>query len=139
MDRDELAEYFHMIANGKLQTHIVTQDSYMTAILDIDPINVGHVLILPKAKKQEFLELNDDELLSLTSMVKEISGAINEIYSPQGISLMQNGGANSELNYFHFHVFPRFEGDDFDWVSNGVREYSLKGHLKKFIEYFNKA
>lgn len=136
MNRDELADYFHMIANGKLETNIVLQDSFMTAILDIDPINVGHVLILPKTKKQEFLELDDNELLSLTSMVRKVSKAINEIYSPQGISLMQNGGANSELNYFHFHVFPRFEGDGFNWISNEVKKGSLKTHLEKFKKYF---
>ncbi len=49
---------------------------------------------------------------------------------------MQNGGMNSELNYFHFHIFPRFEGDDFDWISNGVEKYCLEEHKDKFINYF---
>ncbi len=138
MNKEELADYFHMIANGKAETNIVFQDDYMTAILDIDPINVGHVLILPKAKKQEFLQLDENELLSLTSMIKKVSQAINEIYSPEGISMMQNGGENSELNYFHFHVFPRFEGDDFNWISNGVENYSLEEHLQKFLQYFDR-
>ncbi len=57
MNREELAEYFFKIANGKIDSNIVFQDKYMTAILDIDPINKGHVLVLPKTKKQEFTEL----------------------------------------------------------------------------------
>lgn len=133
MNKKELASYFNDIANNRIKSEVVLEDKQMTCILDVDPINKGHILILPKRKLQEFTELNEIELLSLCEMIKKLSESLERAYRPTGISIMQNGGKNSELNYFHFHVFPRFEDDDFQWKSREVLNYSLDEHREIIV------
>lgn len=45
-----------------------------------------------------------------------LSTAINALYRPDGISIMQNGGYFNEVNHYHMHVFARYKNDGFTWI-----------------------
>lgn len=45
-----------------------------------------------------------------------LSMALKECYSPDGISIMQNGGYFHDANHYHMHVFPRYKNDGFGWT-----------------------
>lgn len=97
-------------------TNTVYEDHYITCILDIAPFNEGHVLILPKQHIVEFIELDQHRVNSIFNAVRIVSKAINAIYKPDGITVIQNGGIFNDLGHFHMHVFPRYKGDGFGWV-----------------------
>lgn len=82
------------------------------AFMDMEPINEGHVLLVPK---QHYLDA--DELLAHLMIVsKNIVKALKEIYCPNGYSIMQNGGEFNDVGHYHMHIFPRYEGDGFGWT-----------------------
>lgn len=112
---------FCKIMQARLPAHIIFENSEVTCFLDHDPINAGHCLIVPK-KHLTALELCSKELrLAIMDAAALMSQALKRVYSPDGISIMQNGGFFDEIGHLHLHVFPRYKDDGFGWkVSSNV-------------------
>lgn len=104
------------LANKLIPCNIVFEDENISCFLDIDPINKGHVLIVPKRHYVELVDVDGDTCNSISVASKIIYEAINEIYKPDGISIMQNGGIFNDVGHYHIHVFPRYKGDGFGWT-----------------------
>ena len=103
------------LANGKLPVHTIFEDKLIRCILDIDPFNEGHTLILPKRHVKELTGLTHEETLAVVDAAKYISEKLNICLKPDGITINQNGGKFSDLTHFHMHVIPRYENDGFTW------------------------
>ncbi len=104
------------LANQLLETNVVFEDELITCILDIDPLNEGHTLILPKRHYKDLEEIDESTIRSIMNASVIISKALKGIYQPDGISIIQNGGIFNDLEHYHMHVFPRFKDDGFGWV-----------------------
>lgn len=104
------------LANGMVPTHVIYEDERITCILDIAPLNEGHILILPKIHVLDLDEIDELTAASIMKMSGQLSKTLKEIYQPDGITIIQNGGKFNDLSHYHMHVFPRFEGDGFAWV-----------------------
>ena len=69
--------------------------------MDMEPINEGHILLVPK---EHYLDV--DEILShLMIISKKIVSVLKEIYRPNGYSIMQNGGEFNDVGHYHLHIF----------------------------------
>jgi diadenosine tetraphosphate (Ap4A) HIT family hydrolase len=101
------------------ETNVVFEDEYITCILDIDPLNEGHTLILPKIHYKELEEINEPTMKAINKASVMISRALKAIYNPDGITIMQNGGIFNDLGHYHMHVFPRYKDDGFGWIEPG--------------------
>ena len=42
-----------------------------------------------------------------------LSNVVKAAFNPDGITIIQNGGEFNDLDHYHMHVIPRFEGQDF--------------------------
>lgn len=105
------------LANQFIDTHVVYEDEWVTCILDIDPLNEGHTLILPKQHVLDLEELeHQPTLMAIMNASVRISKALKALYNPDGITIMQNGGTFNDLEHYHMHVFPRFKDDGFGWI-----------------------
>ncbi|CAM5223054.1 Diadenosine tetraphosphate (Ap4A) HIT family hydrolase OS=Ureibacillus acetophenoni OX=614649 GN=SAMN05877842_11796 PE=4 SV=1 [Ureibacillus acetophenoni] len=107
---------FCEIIAKKEKSYTIYENNYVIAILDIDPINNGHVLVIPKKHYEEFTEVDQDTLSNVIFVAQKIARVIEEILQPDGITVMQNNGVFKDVNHYHMHVFPRFENDGFGWV-----------------------
>ncbi|WP_100405590.1 HIT family protein [Bacillus solitudinis] len=101
------------LANKKLPTNIVYEDNYVTCLLDHDPFNEGHTLILPKHHFVDVDELDNETANAIMSACILISKALKQLYKPDGITVTQNGGIFNELTHYHMHVVPRYEEQSF--------------------------
>lgn len=97
-------------------TDIVYEDELVYAFMDMEPINEGHVLLVPKEHYLDADEIPDEVLSHLMLVSKKIIGAIKRIYKCDGYSIMQNGGKFNDVGHYHMHIFPRYEGDGFGWT-----------------------
>lgn len=104
------------LANHMEETNVVFEDEYITCILDIDPLNEGHTLILPKIHYKELEEIDESTMKAITKASIMIARALKAIYNPDGITIMQNGGIFNDLGHYHMHVFPRYKDDGFGWI-----------------------
>lgn len=100
----------------KLEPIVVYEDDVVMAFMDIDPINEGHVLLIPKKHYLDVDEMPDEILTHLIIISKKIVAALKEIYLPDGYSILQNGGIFNDVGHYHLHIFPRYKGDKFGWT-----------------------
>ncbi len=82
------------------------------AFLDIRPLNLGHVLVIPKAHYVDVFDIPANEFSNIYKVAKTISGAIKKASNSDGISIIQQNGkaAGQDIFHLHVHVVPRFEG-----------------------------
>ena len=114
------------IADKKLETNIVYEDEMVMAFLDCDPINEGHVLLIPKKHYLDVDEIPEQILIHLMIISQKIVKAIKSSYHPNGYSIMQNGGEFNDVGHYHLHVFPRYKNDGFGWTFSDEKYDSSK-------------
>lgn len=100
----------------RLNPIIVYEDELVLAFMDTDPINEGHILLIPKEHCIDVDEIPDEVLTNLMLISKRIVTALKDIYKPDGYSIMQNGGEINDIGHYHLHIFPRYKGDGFGWT-----------------------
>ncbi|WP_299095114.1 HIT family protein [uncultured Metabacillus sp.] len=101
------------LANKFVPVNVVYENDFICCILDHDPFNEGHVMILPKKHFEDVDELDADTANYIIQASRLISKAIKTLYKPDGITICQNGGIFSELSHFHMHVVPRYKHQSF--------------------------
>lgn len=108
---------FTRILSGAIPASFVYRDEKVAAFMDIQPINAGHVLVIPITPVEYFCELDNETCGHLFQVAKRISKAIRDSVIPcEGINLFLADGesAGQEIAHVHLHVFPRFKGDGFE-------------------------
>ncbi len=116
-----------------LVTDIIYEDEQVLAFMDMEPINEGHVLLIPKEHYLDVDEMPDEVLSHLMVVSKKIVAALKEVYRPEGYTVMQNGGAFNDVGHYHLHIFPRYANDGFGWTY-GEEEKSVNTEIAMRIK-----
>jgi len=105
---------FCKILSGDISAAKIYEDDKVFAFLDINPVNAGHTLVVPKDHYIVLPQLPDDLATHLIKVVKYLSGAIFEMTGAHGINIYQNNGAaaGQEVPHVHFHIIPRRQDDN---------------------------
>ncbi len=89
-----------------------TQHGY--AVLNTNPYNGGHVLIVPYKQVPDFDDLTDEENIDLIKLMQRVKRALKETMNPDGFNIGVNlgrlAGAGIE-EHLHIHIVPRWSGD----------------------------
>jgi histidine triad (HIT) family protein len=94
---------FSKIINREIPGHIVAEDDRFIAILDISPLVMGHVLVIPKAEKDYIFDLEDDVLGGLTLFAKKVAKGIKATVPCKRIGVAVIG---LEVPHVHIHLVP---------------------------------
>ncbi|MGY3778947.1 HIT family protein [Isobaculum melis] len=98
---------------------LVETENYFV-VLDTDPIQVGHLLIISKKHYKNMIEIPEHELLELIKLEKKIMTIFEEKFNVLGVSIIQNNGKVMETGtHFHAHLIPRYSHDNF-WDNQKV-------------------
>lgn len=104
------------IANGvEPGLNIVYENEYITCVLDIDPFNEGHTLILPKKHYWDVDEMDAETAHAVVEASQKLSALLKHLYQPDGIRIIADGGKFNDLTHYHMHVLPRYKGDGLLW------------------------
>ncbi len=103
---------FAKILRGELPCHKVYETDRILAFMDVMPRGDGHVLVIPKAKARNLLDIEPDDLAELAKTVQIVGKAAKTALSADGLTIQQfNESAGGQVVFhIHFHVIPRFEG-----------------------------
>jgi histidine triad (HIT) family protein len=125
---------FCKIAEKELEAEVLFENEEVISFLDINPVNFGHTLVIPRNHYDNFLEVPARELDGLIKTVQSVSSAIKSSLNPDGINLVANNGraAGQSIFHFHFHIIPRFYDDDFKFRLN-LKKYE-NGLMNEFAE-----
>jgi histidine triad (HIT) family protein len=87
--------------------------------MDINPLNEGHTLVIPRAHAATLYEADEADLQAAMLTARRVARAIRAALRPDGLNLLQANGAAAfqSVPHFHLHLVPRFTGDGkgFDW------------------------
>ena len=101
---------FTKIINREIPADIVYEDELVLAFLDINPVNKGHTLVVPKVAFENIFDADIPTLGHMMAVAKKISRALVATVGATGVNLHMNNGtdAGQEVPHAHLHVIPRF-------------------------------
>lgn len=108
-----MATVFEMIINGDIPSVRIYEDEKCLVILDINPVEKGHSLVISKTPYPVFTDCPDEELAHLMSVAKKVDLRLREVLHCDGTNILINNGSASgqEIPHLHIHVIPRFTED----------------------------
>jgi len=106
---------FCQIIAGQIPATRVFEDDRVLAFMDINPINDGHLLVIPKTHAPTIYDISPDELTAVMAAGKSLAHALKKALDPAGLNLHQSNGrvANQIVDHFHLHLIPRWPDDEF--------------------------
>ena len=117
---------FSEIITGEMDASFVYRDELVSAFMDIEPINPGHVLVVPNQTISSILDLDDETCRRLFSVGRSIARAIQISSIPcDGFNLFLADGeaAGQEVFHVHLHIIPRLHGDGFQLGFPGTGDF----------------
>ena len=125
---------FCKIVQKKAPASIVYEDKKVMAFMSIQPINVGHTLVIPKNHYENIYEIPEEEIAQLYKGVKKITKAVQTSLNAEGIRIIQNNGkaAGQVIFHMHVHIIPMYHNSS--WKHPQTRESKmLDKDAKKII------
>ena len=107
---------FCEIVRGNAKATIICQDDLITAFMDVQPVNPGHVLIVPNAHAAYLADLPEETGAHIFRVAQRVTAAIRASgLECEGVNFLLADGeaAMQEVFHVHLHVFPRYAGDGF--------------------------
>jgi histidine triad (HIT) family protein len=105
---------FCKIVSGDIPSYKVYETEETLAILDINPVAKGHVLVIPKGSdSSNIFDISADEWAAVMETVRVVAIALEKALNADGINLRMNNREHAGQDVFHphMHIIPRFKGD----------------------------
>jgi len=94
---------FTKIINREIPGHIVAENDSFIAFLDIVPLVMGHVLVVPKKEVDYIFDIDDDSLGAMNVFAKKVAHAIKSVVPCKRIGVAVIG---LEVPHAHVHLIP---------------------------------
>ena len=98
-----MASIFTKIVNREIPAHIVAEDDKYIAFLDINPLVIGHALVVPKQEVDYIFDLDDETLAGLYVFAKKVAHAIKKVVPCKRVGVCVIG---LEVPHAHVHLVP---------------------------------
>jgi histidine triad (HIT) family protein len=124
---------FCTIIEKATNAFIVHENSHALVFLDKHPINVGHVLIVPRHHVAAFYDLDEESFTGLMLVVKRMASVIEARYRPKKVGML---AAGFDVAHAHVHVLPMYDYHDITSkaILEGTRANPSEGELQEAAE-----
>jgi histidine triad (HIT) family protein len=104
------------LIRGAAEVSVCYEDAGAIAFMDIQPVNSGHVLVVPKSHYATLHDLPHAVAMHLFDVSMRLAPIIRKVAGADDMNIVVNSGAHAGQNIFHYHVhlIPRTAGDGFD-------------------------
>jgi histidine triad (HIT) family protein len=106
-----MASVFTRIILGELPGQIIWQDEDFAALLDINPINPGHVLLVPKLEIESVFDLPAALYQRAWEIVRWLEPALRRVTGAPKLGIAVEGFG---VAHAHLHLVPVFAGNQLD-------------------------
>ena len=92
------------------------EDGDVVAFMDIQPVNAGHVLVVPREHFESLEDVPHSLATHLFDIARQLAPVVKHDGGADGMNILVNSGAAAGQDVFHYHVhlIPRCRGDGFD-------------------------
>ena len=107
---------FCKLAAGVGDASIVNEDDRTVTLMDIQPVNIGHMLVIPRAHATYLADLEPEEGAQMFRVAQEAAASLRSSnLRCEGVNFFLSDGeaAGQDVFHVHLHVFPRYGGDGF--------------------------
>lgn len=104
---------FCKIIQGEIPATKVYEDEKVLAFMDINPLNDGHTLVVPKRHAETIFEIDPQDLIATMKVAQKLAIAIKKALDSDGMIVVQlnNKAAGQMVPHLHIHLIPRWEND----------------------------
>ena len=94
---------FSRIVAGEIPCYKLAEDDKHLAFLDINPLQKGHALVIPKKETDYIFDLESSDLAELTVFAQSVAKAIKKAIPCERIGITVIG---LEVPHAHIHLIP---------------------------------
>ena len=107
---------FCELIHGSAEVSICHEDADAIAFMDIQPVNNGHVLVVPREHHESLHEVPEELGAHLFRVTMRLANAIRQVTGCEDMNIVVNSGAaaGQDEPHYHVHIIPRRHGDGFD-------------------------
>ena len=133
---------FCNIINGKIPGYKVFEDNKFVAILDINPSNPGHMVLIPKQHMSSIMEMSQEDLANFMMVARGLSLSLLE-FGAKGVNFLYGMGeaAGQRTPHMIMHIMPRYENDRVSlvWEPKKFSEDEFKNQQQKLTQLIYKS
>lgn len=101
------------IVNNRAAAEIVYEGDNVVAFLDIEPLNFGHTLIVPRLHHQDITTIPPQLLQEMMVVAQKVAAGLGSGLRSEAFNIISNNGRQAGQTVFHchLHVIPRYQED----------------------------
>lgn len=103
---------FSKIIAGEIPSYKVAEDDRYYAFLDINPLQWGHTLVVPKQETDYIFDLDDETLAGMQVFAKKVAKSIRAAIPCRKVAQAVLG---LEVSHAHIHLVPISSEGDMDF------------------------
>ncbi|MBR6016830.1 MAG: HIT family protein [Prevotella sp.] len=103
---------FSKIAAGEIPSYKCAENEKFYAFLDINPLVVGHTLVIPRREVDYYFDLDDEEIAEMQVFAKRVATAIGKAFPCRKVAQVVLG---LEVPHAHIHLIPMQSEADADF------------------------
>ncbi|MDY0294390.1 MAG: HIT family protein [Acholeplasmataceae bacterium] len=109
-----MSTIFSKIITREIPAHLVYEDDYVIAFLDISQATKGHTLVVPKIAYKDIFDVPEKTASHVFGVAVKLSKAIKKAFGVDAMNVLSNNGevAGQTVFHFHIHLIPRYRKDD---------------------------
>jgi histidine triad (HIT) family protein len=107
---------FCEIVHGAGEASICYEDASAIAFMDIQPVNAGHVLIVPRDHYESLNDVPSAVAMHLFEVALQLGPIVRQLSESDDLNIVVNSGeaAGQDVFHYHVHLIPRRADDGFD-------------------------
>lgn len=106
-----MSTIFTKIINGEIPSYKVYEDDAVYAFLDINPMQKGHTLVVPKVEVDQLIDLDEKLFDRYMHRVRYVAQLLRAKTNCKRVCMVVEGYA---IPHAHVHLIPTNSADDFD-------------------------
>ena len=130
-------DIFSKIAAGEIPSYKCAENDEFYAFLDINPLVVGHTLVIPRREVDYIYDMEDDEIARYQVFAKKVAKAIKEAFPCVKVAQIVLG---LEVPHAHIHLIPMQSGKDATSQTRNLSSQRMSSKLlqRRYIRRFRR-
>ncbi len=109
---------FSKIVRGEIPAHIVAETAEFMAFLDVNPLVMGHVLVIPKKEIDYIFDMDDESYAGITRFAKTVAKGLKEAFPCRKVGVAVIG---LEVPHAHIHLIPMNNVSDMNFAKEKLK------------------
>lgn len=126
-----MATIFTRIINGEIPSYKVDENEKFYAFLDINPVQRGHTLIVPKQEVDYIFDLDDDAIGEMMVFAKKVAKRIKAAIECRKVAVVVIG---LEVPHAHIHLVPISKEGDLNFSNKLTLSREELEHIHSLLQ-----